>query len=120
MIAKEKSKSVAKAIGIILLILLIVFIIDTAVVALRTNEDIVLDNYINKTFVSQDLDNQIKIISKDKVLITINKKATYYNVIESEQNILLISDTEQDFAIKLIDENTIFCEKTKKFLYLVG
>ena len=118
MIFKEKSKSISKAIGVILLIILVVFVIDTAVIALKTDENIVLDNYISKTFVSKDLSNQIKIISKDKVLITIQKKATYYSVIESEQNVLLIKDTEKDFAIKFLDENTIFCEKTKQILYL--
>ena len=118
MVTKEKSISLAKAIGVILLIILVVFVIDTAVISLKTDENIVLDNYISKTFVSKDLSNQIKIISKDKVLITIQKKATYYNVIESEQNVMLIKDTEKDFAIKFLDENTIFCEKTKQILYL--
>lgn len=118
MIVKEKSKSLIKAIGIILLIILVIFVIDTAVIALRSNEDIVLDNYISKTFVSKDLNNQIKIVSRDKVLIIIHKKTTYYNVLDLEQNVLLIKDTEEDFAIKFLDKNTIFCEKTCQILYL--
>lgn len=118
MVTKERFKSLGKKIGVILLIILVAFIIDTAVIALKTDENIVLDNYITKTFVSKDLSNQIKIISKDKVLIAIHKKATYYSVIESEQNILLIKDTEKDFSIKFINKNTIFCEKTRQFLYL--
>ncbi len=118
MVTKEKSISLAKAIGVILLIILVVFIIDTAVISLKTDENIVLDNYYSKTFVSKDLSNQIKIISKDKVLIIESKKATYYDVSECEHNIMLIKDNEKDFAIKFLDENTIFCEKTKQFLYL--
>ena len=109
MIFKEKSKSISKAIGVILLIILVVFVIDTAVIALKTDENIVLDNYISKTFVSKDLNNQIKIISKDKVLFIINKKASYYQISEFEQNILLIKDTEKDFAIKF------FAKKQSKF-----
>ena len=62
MVTKEKSISLAKAIGVILLIILVVFIIDTAVIALKTDENIVLDNYITKTFVSKDLRDRKSVV----------------------------------------------------------
>lgn len=120
MVVQEKAQKVSKAVLIIMLIILLVFIIDTSVVALSTKSDINVDNYIGKTFVSKDLEMTITIASSQSINIRQNKRIGTREIMETEHDILLIHDIEGDFAIKFINEKTIYCEKTKQYLYLVN
>ena len=117
MIAKEKFTKIIYMLLAICIIVLFLLIFDTSCTALKTN-DIDYVDYINKTFVTKDMNSSIKFVDTGKILITKDKKATFYIVLESDKDVVIISDTEQDFAIKFMDENTIYCEKTKQYMYL--
>ena len=117
MIAKEKFTKIIYMLLAICIIVLFLLIFDTSCTALKTN-DIDYVDYINKTFVTKDMNSSIKFVDTGKILITKDKKATFYVVLESDKDVVIISDTEQDFAIKFMDENTIYCEKTKQYMYL--
>ncbi len=116
MIAKEKFTKIMYIVLALCVIVLFLLIFDTSCTALKTNDINYLD-YLNKTFVAKD-NSSIKFVDNGKILITKDKKATFYVVLESDKDVVIISDTEQDFAIKFMDENTIYCEKTKQYMYL--
>lgn len=117
MIAKEKFTKIMYILLAVCIVVLFLLIFDTSCTALKTN-DIDYVDYINKTFVTKDMNSSIKFVDTGKILITNDKKATFYVVLESDKDVVIISDTEQDFAIKFVDESTIYCEKTKKYMYL--
>lgn len=116
MIAKEKFTKIMYILLAVCIVVLFLLIFDTSYTALKTNDINYLD-YLNKTFVAKD-NSSIKFVDNGKILITKDKKATFYVVLESDKDVVVISDTEQDFAIKFVDENTIYCEKTKQYMYL--
>lgn len=117
MIAKEKFTKIIYMLLAICIIVLFLLIFDTSCTALKTNDINYLD-YLNKIFVAKDMNSSIKFVDTGKILITKDKKATFYVVLESDKDVVIISDTEQDFYIKFVDENTIFCEKTQQYMYL--
>lgn len=117
MIAKEKFTKIMYILLAVCIVVLFLLIFDTSCTALKTNDINYLD-YLNKTFVANDMNSSIKFVDTGKILITKDKKATFYVVLESDKDVVIISDTEQDFAIKFVDENTIYCEKTKQYMYL--
>ncbi|HRF36315.1 MAG TPA: hypothetical protein PLZ09_03360 [Clostridia bacterium] len=117
MIAKEKFTKIMYILLAVCIVVLFLLIFDTSCTALKAN-DIDYVDYINKTFVTKDMNSSIKFVDTGKILITNDKKATFYVVLESDKDVVIISDTEQDFAIKFVDESTIYCEKTKKYMYL--
>lgn len=117
MIAKEKFTKIMYILLAVCIVVLFLLIFDTSCTALKTNDINYLD-YLNKTFVAKDMNSSIKFVDTGKILITKDKKATFYVVLESDKDVVVISDTEQDFAIKFMDENTIYCEKTKQYMYL--
>lgn len=117
MIAKEKFTKIMYILLAVCIIVLFLLIFDTSCTALKTNDINYLD-YLNKTFVAKDMNSSIKFVDTGKILITKYKKATFYVVLESDKDVVVISDTEQDFAIKFVDEGTIYCEKTKQYMYL--
>lgn len=118
MVIKEKLKKALKITGIVLLIIFFVFIISTSVMALNSPKDINFDTFINQVYVSEDLEQTIKFTDKNSMIFTAGKKVHIYKITDIEKDIILINAPEQDFAIKLIDNSKIYCEKTKQFMYL--
>ncbi len=117
MIAKEKFTKIMYILLAVCIVVLFLLIFDTSCTALKTNDINYLD-YLNKTFVAKDMNSSIKFVENGKILITKDKKSTFYVVLEFDKDVVIISDTEQDFAIKFVDESTIYCEKTKQYMYL--
>ncbi len=120
MVLKENLIKIGKVLLIVIYAVFIIFIIHTSVTALSTNKDINIDNYIGKSFVSQDLETTITIASSQSINIRQNKRIGSREIIKTEHDIILIHDIDDDFAIKFVNENTIFCEKTKEYLYLAN
>ena len=75
-------------------------------------------NYINRTFATQNTDTTLKFVGNEKLEISNERKRTIYVVVEVTKSAVKVSDSQQDFYIKFIDENTIFCEKTQQYMYL--
>ncbi len=75
-------------------------------------------NYINRTFATQNTDTTLKFVGNEKLEILNERKRTIYVIVEETKGAVKVSDSQQDFYIKFIDENTIFCEKTQRYMYL--
>lgn len=75
-------------------------------------------NYINRTFATQNTDTTLKFVGNEKLEISNERKRTIYVIVEETKGAVKVSDSQQDFYIKFIDENTIFCEKTQQYMYL--
>lgn len=118
MIVKENIQKIGKVMLMLLLAILVIFIIATSNTALSTQKEINVDNYIGKTFISRDLDTKITFASNDEIRIVYNNLISFQEIIEKEHDVLLIHDIEGDFAIKFIDEYTLYCEKSRDYLYL--
>ncbi len=121
MILKEKLIKALKVIGIALLIVIFIFLIDTCVIALNTPKNVEYNSYINEIFITKDSKLAIKFISDKELLITAGKKSEHYAISDIENDIVLVKDSEnEEFAIKLIDNSKIYCEKYSKYMYLVS
>lgn len=75
-------------------------------------------NYINRTFATQNTDTTLKFVGNEKLEISNERKRTIYVIVEETKGAVKVSDSQQDFYIKFVDENTIFCEKTQQYMYL--
>lgn len=117
MIAKEKFTKIMYIVLALCVIVLFLLIFDTSCTALKTN-DINYEDYINKTFATQNTDTTLKFVGNEKLEISNERKRTIYVVVEVTKSAVKVSDSQQDFYIKFIDENTIFCEKTQRYMYL--
>ncbi len=75
-------------------------------------------NYINRTFATQNTDTTLKFVGNEKLEISNERKRTIYVIVGETKGAVKVSDSQQDFYIKFVDENTIFCEKTQQYMYL--
>lgn len=101
----------------VILALAITFMLFASCSTFETKE-IDYTNYINRTFVTQNTDTTLKFVGNEKLEISNERKRTIYVIVEETKGAVKVSDSQQDFYIKFIDENTIFCEKTQQYMYI--
>lgn len=114
---KVRLMQIGLAIVSVILALAITFMLFAICDTFETKE-IDYTNYINRTFVTQNTDTTLKFVGNEKLEISNERKRTIYVVVEVTKSAVKVSDSQQDFYIKFIDENTIFCEKTQRYMYL--
>lgn len=120
MLLKEKIQKLLKIIAIIIFVIFLAFVISTSVIALTTPKDININDFVNCIYVSKDSEHTLRIVDNENIVLSSGKKMQRYNIKDIEQEIVIIEDKEQDFAIKLISKSKIFCEKIKGYMYLAG
>lgn len=118
MVLKEKTIKGIKAIAIVLAIVLVVFIVDTTIIAFSV-PDYDFEAMLEQTYVSKSMKSTLKFVSDKQIMLVHDNKPQYFEIVKLEQNIMLTkSETEEEYIIKIFSNEKIYCEKTKEYMFL--
>lgn len=102
-----------------LLIFATAFVVYTSVNAFKINKNATLDKYVGKQFISRNLESVLTFETDKKISISKDKQTVTYTIKATEKDIVIfVNETDKkEYAIKLVDNNKIYCEIGMHYMY---